>query len=167
MNRKTKHIVVCCSLLVQFNSCCACVCCMLFGEFGARSIYAHSQLGSNHTEQMNQRTEPSAKYTHKQRNCQRNNVFKMIYSVVYVNIIESKDQRFGCMHRRNTVSVCLCYYISESNICVIYNAIENYFPFNFINNWGNQRTQFEFCRFQLFKYSFIAKESNANSSKKM
>lgn len=107
---------------------------------------------------MNQRTEPSAKYTHKQRNCQRNNVFKMIYSVVYVNIIESKDQRFGYMHRRNTVSVCLCYYMSESNICVIYNANENYFPFNFINNWGNQRTQFEFCRFQLFKYSFIAKK---------
>lgn len=96
---------------------CFCVPYVVWWIWGEVNLCTFSAFGSNHTEQMNQRTEPSAKYTHKQRNCQRNNVFKMIYSVVYVNIIESKDQRFGYMHRRNTVLLlCVCVTICLNRI---------------------------------------------------
>lgn len=48
-----------------------------------------------------------------QWNYQRNNmfnVFEMIYSVVYVNIVESKDQRFVCTPQHCVGVLCLLGY---------------------------------------------------------
>lgn len=115
--------------------------CMLFCEFGARSIYAHSLLGSSKPYRANRKRREKERTELPEKQCVRC-VFKMIYSVAYVNIVESKDQRFVYMH---VDTLCLC--VTSARLRVIYNANGKNFRFT---QHQTMKTEWGACSALLF-----------------